>query len=351
MKEKILIIGGYGAVGSIIAENLSKVYPEKVMVAGRSLSKAQKLAVNLHQQVIPYQLDINSISDFSIFDDVQLVIMCLDQTNTDFVEYCISKGIHYIDISAQYKALKSIEGLNSFAAENQSSVVLSVGLAPGITNLLAQHAVHLLPNTESIDIFILLGLGEKHGEFAYKWTFNNIDSEYQISENGTKKNMKSFTKPIQTELLGKRQFYLFDFSDQHVLSDTLAVPRIETRMAFDVKWFTKLTAILRKLGITRLFKNEKVQDLAIKSFNNFTMGTDVYAVKIVAKDTSGNIKELSINGNNEGKITAIVATEMAMIVLNGNIPHGVFHSHQIAENIPEFLNNLKKYDKSYQLKI
>ncbi len=351
MKNKILIVGGYGAVGSIIADNLSKKFPSQIIVAGRNLSKAKKTAEKLHHKVIPYQLNINNITDFSILNDVHLVIMCLDQTNTDFVEYCISKNIHYIDISAQYKTLKSIENLKSLAIENKSTVVLSVGLAPGITNLLAKYATTELQNTTSIDIFVLLGLGEKHGEAAYKWTFNNIDSQYQLSENGKNKIMKSFTKPIQTELLGKRSFYLFDFSDQHVLLNTLQIPKVETRMAFDVKWFTNLTSILRKLKITKLFKNEKIQNLAIKSFHNFTLGTDLYAVKIIAKNKSGNTKELSINGNNEGKITAIVATEIAMIVLNNDLPHGVFHSHQIVKDIPLFLNNLKQYDSGFQLKI
>lgn len=351
MKEKILIVGGYGAVGSIIAENLSKEYPNLVIITGRSFFKAEKMAEKLDHKVIPYQLDINNITDFSILDDVTLVVMCLDQVNTDFVEYCISQSIHYIDISAQYETLKSIGNLHSLAVQHQSSVVLSVGLAPGITNLLAQYAAFQLENTKSIDIFILLGLGEKHGEFAYKWTFNTMDSEYLLSTNGTEQVMKSFTKPIETDLLGKRNFYLFDFSDQHVLADTLNIPRIQTRMAFDLRWFTKLTAILRKLRITKLFKNETIQNLAIKSFNNFPMGSDVYAVKVVAKDHSGNPKEVSITGNNEGRITAIVATEIVLFLLNDNVPNGVFHSHQIIKDIPLFLSNLKKYDSGFQLKI
>jgi saccharopine dehydrogenase-like NADP-dependent oxidoreductase len=351
MKRKILIVGGYGVVGSFIAECLMKMYPHQVIIAGRSFSKAQAKAEEFQNKVIPQQLDINNLKDFSVLNEVELVIMCLDQQNTDFVEYCISKGISYIDISADYQNLQKIEKLHCLAEQNNSTVVLSVGLAPGITNLLAQYVVSQMQNVESIDIFVLLGLGEKHGDHAYRWTFDNVDSNYTLKIHDEEKTLKSFTQPLKTNLSGSRNFYLFNFSDQHVLLNTLDVPKVQTRMAFDVEWFTELTAFLRKLRITRLFRNKKVQDFAIQSFKNFPMGSDVFGVKVIAKDKNGNSKSVSVKGNNEGRITAFVAAEIAVLVLNENLPKGVFHSHQLVKDIPVFLNKLKNYDSGFQLNL
>ena len=351
MKRKILIVGGYGAVGSSIAERLMKVYPHQIIIAGRSFWKAQAKAEEFQNKVIPQQLDVNNSNDFSVLNDVELVIMCLDQQNTDFVEYCISKGISYIDISADYKNLQKIEKLHFLAEQNKSTVVLSVGLAPGITNLLAQYVVSRMENVESIDIFVLLGLGEKHGDHAYQWTFDNVDSNYTLKIHDEEKTVKSFTQPLKTNLSGNRNFYLFNFSDQHVLLNTLDVPKVQTRMAFDVEWFTALTAFLRKFRITKLFRNKKVQDFAIQSFKNFPMGTDIFGVKVIAKDKNGNSKGVSAKGNNEGRITASVASEIAVLVLNENFPKGVFHSHQLVKDIPMFLNRLKNYDSGFQLHI
>lgn len=351
MKGKILIVGGYGAVGSSIAERLMKVYPHQIIIAGRSFSKAQAKAEQLQNKVIPQQLDINNFNDFSILNDVELVIMCLDQQNIDFVEHCIYKGISYIDISADYQNLQKIEKLHCLAEQNNSTVVLSVGLAPGITNLLAQYVVSQMKNVESIDIFVLLGLGEKHGDHAYRWTFDNLDSNYILKIHDEEKTMKSFTKPLKTNLSGNRNFYLFNFSDQHVLLNTLDVPKVQTRMAFDVEWFTEVTAFLRKLNITRLFRNKKVQNLAIQSFKNLPMGTDIFGVKVIGKDKNGNSKGVSVTGNNEGRITASVAAEIAVLVLNEDFPKGVFHSHQLVKDIPTFLKKLKNYDLGFQLNL
>lgn len=51
-----------------------------------------------------------------------------------------------------------LEGLQAEAAESHLTTVLSVGLAPGLTNLLALLAKQLMDQTNAIDIFIMLGM-------------------------------------------------------------------------------------------------------------------------------------------------------------------------------------------------
>ncbi len=53
MKKNILIIGGYGSVGRVIASRLSERFPGQVIVAGRNIQKAKVLALELHQKVVP----------------------------------------------------------------------------------------------------------------------------------------------------------------------------------------------------------------------------------------------------------------------------------------------------------
>jgi len=81
------------------------------------------------------------------------------------------------------------------------------------------------------------------------------------------------------------------------------------------------------------------------------MGTDIFGVKVIGKDKNGNSKGVSVTGNNEGRITAFVAAEIAVLVLNEDFPKGVFHSHQLVKDIPMFLNKLKNYDAGFQLNI
>lgn len=342
MKDKILIIGGYGKVGSIVSKHLAQLYPDQIIVAGRSIEKAKKITNALLNGTIPLEFDVNNITNFEILSEVKLVIMCIDQNNTYFVEACINFGIHYIDITADECFITKIEALNKQAIKNNSSVILSVGLAPGITNILVKHCSNYFPKSKLIDIFILLGSGEKHGEAAYRWTFDNLHSSYVLGN--FSKPIRSFSLPKKTKLLGKRTFYTFNFSDQHTLSKTINTEKIITRMAFDSKLLTLFIRLLRNIGLTILFKNKKVQNCLIKLFSQSNIGSDLYAVKAVLEDTKGESYECSVVGNGEAKITAFVAVELANYLLKNKTKNGVNHVHNIVEDVPKFLENLKKYD-------
>lgn len=349
MRDKILIIGGYGKVGSIVSEHLSKLYLNKVVVAGRSFQKAKKLTDRILNGSIPYEFDIVKGEDSALLKQVTLVVMCIDQKNTNFVEKCITEGIHYIDITADYNFIEKIERLNNQAKLNSSSLILSVGLAPGITNLLAQHCANKFNEIKLIDILILLGIGEKHGDAAYRWTFDNLHSTYKVRN--FSHLIKSFTLPKKYNLLGSRTFYTFNFSDQHTLSKTINAEQIITRMAFDSKLLTLLIKWLRTSGITILFKNKTIQSTGIKLFSRFDIGSDLFAVKAVVENYKGEVYESSVSGNGEAEITAYVATEIAYYLLENEVSYGVNHVHNIITDIPLFLNRLKKYDETIKIEL
>ncbi|MDA3616648.1 saccharopine dehydrogenase family protein [Polluticaenibacter yanchengensis] len=350
MKD-ILIVGGYGAVGKTISKILSREYPGKIIIAGRSHTKATAAAEELKERNLRTAvLDINNVQDFSFLNTTALVIMCIDQENSRFVEACIKMQVKYIDISANDQVLQKIEALNSNAISCQSTLILSVGLAPGISNLLVKHAANQLSAPIEAKINVLLGLGEKHGDNAYKWTFDNIHSNYSLKQNNQHIQVKSFTSPHKATLDKQRAFYLFNFSDQHALARTMDIPTIRTRLAFDINFITRLLAGLRKTGITTIFNNKKVQDLLLPLFSKAMFGTDKYGLNIEVTTTNNN-HQCILTGNGEGLITAYVAAETARYALENVLPHGVKHLHEIIADIPDFLNRIKTYDNTIKIRL
>ncbi|MEX2485147.1 MAG: saccharopine dehydrogenase NADP-binding domain-containing protein [Brumimicrobium sp.] len=347
--KKILIIGGYGKVGSIITQHLAECFPDKIVVAGRNLEKAQQLAEILNYKITPYQFDISNPTNPKILSEIGLVIMCIDQENTDFISLCIDKKIHYVDITANQKFVEKAEILHSKAKQNSTTIALSIGLAPGITNLLAQHCIEQLPSSKFIDIFILLGLGEKHGEAAYRWTFDNIHTTYKLSNE--LKTVKSFTLGKKTQLVGTRKFYSLNFSDQHIMGKTKNIHQVITRVAFDSKLLTRCIALLRKIGLTKIFRNKKIQSILITLSSKLNFGSDIFAVKVISENTRKQKYECSLQGKNEGRITAFVAVEVVRYLMNSNNSHGVQHLHHFINEIPEFLHGLKQYDNSLEIKL
>ncbi|WP_161487845.1 hypothetical protein [Paenibacillus glacialis] len=54
-----------------------------------------------------------------------------------------------------------------------------MGLAPGITNLLAREAERQLCMTEEIEIAVMLGLGDAHGKAEIEWTVSSLGARFE----------------------------------------------------------------------------------------------------------------------------------------------------------------------------
>jgi len=350
---KILIVGGYGAVGRVVSTTLGNLFPGEVIVAGRNFQKAKEFSSELDHKVMPLELDITSISkDEERLANVYIVIMCIDQKNTHFVTQCIQRGIHYIDITANYKFLSKIESLDNEAKNHNSTVVLSAGLAPGITNLLAKQCQSMIPDMRYADIYIMLGLGEKHGEAAFRWALEDLNDQFYIKEEGEKKQVRSFEdgkKTIFPNRLGERTAYRSNFSDQHVIPKTLKIDSASTRMCFDSAVMTCLYALLKKSGLSRILKLRIVQSFMIYLLQLFRFGSDQFVVKVEAGNNrkQGALYECSISGNGEGNITGLVAAKVAEKLYMSLFSPGVFHIEQLFNPL-EFTESLDCNDLKFE---
>lgn len=336
MSGKILVVGGYGSVGRTISVALGDRFPGKVIAAGRNYAKAKELAETTGMKVLPLEFDALSLrEDDRLPDGVSLVVMCLDLPGTAFAQKCLRQGIHYVDISASHELLSQIELLDVQAKQCNATLVLSVGLAPGLTNLLTAHCKSKFQRIERADIFILLGLGEAHGEAAIRWTIENLSSTFSVREKGVAKQVASFGEGKQTVFphgIGGRTAYRFNFSDQHVLPRTLQIPSVSTWICFDSALITSLFAFYKKVGLLGMLRFRLVRELLVKLFKTLHFGSDIFVMKVDAQgtiDKRDTLYECSASGHGEGLGTAIIASEVAeWLFTNSSVP-GVFHIEQL----------------------
>jgi saccharopine dehydrogenase (NAD+, L-lysine forming) len=336
MDDKILIVGGYGNVGRMIALELVDLFPGRVIVAGRNYDKAAKLAESTGMKALPMRLDVGNAGEgHTLPDDIRLVIMCLDLPDIIFVKNCLMRGIHYIDITANYGLLFRIESLDSEAKENDATAVLSVGLAPGLTNLLAAQCKSRLGRIERADIFILLGLGEAHGEAAIRWTIENLNRTFSVQENGIARQVESLGEGKRTtfpEGINKRTAYRFNFSDQWALPRTLGIPSVSTWLCFDPALMTTLFALCKKTGLLGMLRFKAVRELMVRIFKTLHFGSDIYVVKIDAEGRETSC-ECAVSGHGEARCTALIASQVAARLFAGSFPPGVFHIEQLFDPV------------------
>lgn len=192
IKDQIWVVGGYGQVGQMICTQLGKLFPGKVWAAGTRMNRAEEFSRSTGGAVLPLQLDVTKPVEPSMLRPVKLVIMCVDQSDTRFVEACAQAGTDYIDISAKYDFLAQVEQLHTKMQRSQSTAILSVGLSPGVTNLLVREATMHMDQVEEADITVMLGLGEKHGKAAVEWTVDQMNATYQVMQKGKPAEVQSF---------------------------------------------------------------------------------------------------------------------------------------------------------------
>lgn len=350
---KILIVGGYGGVGRTIAKILSGEFPRRIVVAGRSYDRASQLSVELGHLVSPMELDISSKAlPAAVLDNVALVVMCVDQADTTFVEECIRRGIDYIDITASYDFQSKLEQLDEEAKTYGSTVVLSVGLAPGLTNLLAAYSKSGTEAVEHIDLFVLLGLGEDHGEAAVRWTIENFNTEFSIRDAGGPRRVRTFREGKATLFpggLGTRKAYRYNFSDQHVIPRTLGIDSASTWLCFESALVTRSLAILERLGILTLLRFRMIRNIIVGLLRSFQFGSEVFVVKAVAysqSDMEHPAFECAIIGEGEGRATAIVASNVASLIYKSTLSSGVFHIEEVVK-AGAYLQELEAEDMSF----
>jgi saccharopine dehydrogenase-like NADP-dependent oxidoreductase len=350
----ILVVGGYGQVGQAVARSLAPIFPGQVVIAGRSRVNAEAFAAALGNGVQATGFELAEGAQHPLLARARLVIMCVDQDGTELVERCLAAGIDYIDVTAKQESLASFERLDTLARRNGSTALLSVGVAPGLTNLLAAHAAGQFDRVAKMDLFLMLGAGDEHGEAAIGWMLDNLDGGFDVFQDGRLRRVRGFGEHARVRFPGpsrERRAYRFNFPDQRVVARTLAIPTVSTWMCFDSALLTSVMGLASRLRLSRLLRRPVIRRGAIRSLRAVHLGSDACAILARAEGFTGTgpaTREFALSGRREAELTGLVAAEVARLLLSGHRPGGVLHVEQFVQP-GDFLRRLSAVRPGLQL--
>ncbi len=76
LKDKILVVGGYGQVGRYVTLELITTFPKKIIVAGRNLEKANSFAREYNNLFETQKIDIYDLENITeATKNVKVVVM------------------------------------------------------------------------------------------------------------------------------------------------------------------------------------------------------------------------------------------------------------------------------------
>lgn len=139
--KRVLIIGGYGNFGSFISRSLAKQANINLVIAGRSLNKAQSLAKEISAEAVVIDIHDNLETRLQeIKPDIVIHTSGPFQSQGyDVAEACIQCGAHYIDLADGREFVSGIGDLDEKAKQAGTLVVSGASSVPCLTSALIDY--------------------------------------------------------------------------------------------------------------------------------------------------------------------------------------------------------------------
>lgn len=279
----VLVLGGYGAVGKHIVDAL-RVEGVDTAAVGRDPRRAD-VTLDLS--------DHDAVAD--VFGGAQVVVNASGSEDLAVARLSAERGIPFVDISATSTYTQELERVSG-------PVLLGVGIAPGLSGLLAREVFSAA--TTELDVAIGLGAGEKHGTAATEWTYGLLGRKFDDPDGSSVLNFtrrKSIDFPREA---GYRSFPSLraDFADQHRLTAELGVP---------VRTYLRLDSPVMTAGLAVLTRVPRLAALS----PSVMPGGDRWA--IVARDAEG--RAAWATGRLQSVATAVIAAWAAKAVVDKRI--------------------------------
>lgn len=142
---RVLLIGGRGFIGARTRAALDRVAGVETTVAGRRAVPGRFVRV-----------DLNDPSTFSVFNDFDVIVNCSDSLTASpdgAIRHCLNAGNIFIESAAEPGVIeRALVEHRADQASSPGTVLLGMGLFPGISNLLARAAWEACEGADTIEV-------------------------------------------------------------------------------------------------------------------------------------------------------------------------------------------------------
>ncbi|MGH1457248.1 MAG: saccharopine dehydrogenase NADP-binding domain-containing protein [Alphaproteobacteria bacterium] len=157
MTSRILIIGGYGNFGSYISKTLAQENNITVIIAGRSIEKAQRFIKTIEAANTPEAAALDITKNLekalqTIKPDIVIHTSGPFQGQSyDVAGSCINARAHYIDLADARDFVAGITALDKLAKDKGVLVISGVSSVPCLTSALVDYYLPQFETLESLD--------------------------------------------------------------------------------------------------------------------------------------------------------------------------------------------------------
>lgn len=313
----VLVVGGYGVVGTQICEMLSERHPQMVvMVGGRALDKAQAVAGRI-KGAVAVRVDLNDTDPLAGLAQLpDAVVVAVTDSHDRLLMAATRRGIAIVDIT---RWSKRIEDAQALLAETRlrAPVVIASGWMAGAVGIVAAAYRDPAAAARQIDLDMLFSLADKAGPDSVSG-FVDMNLPFLVWEAQRQREVKGFSdaKTVHFSEGRKATTFRYNSPDQMTLVQTGHAQGMSSRMAFDSGFTTWLMAILARSGLWGRLS----RDLRKKLLYNPGAGA-AHEFIVTIRDGKGERRVLVKDPLGQTHLTsAAVVTQVARVLgLNGRL--------------------------------
>lgn len=323
--EDLLIVGGYGVVGQLIAAQTAPLFPGRVVIAGRSIGKAEETCRVLGHGTRPRAFDMaDAHAVASALPGVGAVMVCVAQRTPHLIQAAAELGLAYTDLSPRLAFWSGIGELAQTARRTGARILLGTGLSPGVSNVMARQLAHELGGVDRIQTAIFLSLGDTYGPDSLRHVFESLDHPFEVHEDGHSRHAQPFGEPLRVTFpapVGTRVTYTFPWSDVVYYPKTLGARSAVGRFALDPAWLGSAAGLLARAGLLPRVAAAALggdDSKALRWLKQHYAQRDDFAL-VVEVEAGRRTRSMSLAGKKQARVTATAAAEMLRMLASREI--------------------------------
>jgi saccharopine dehydrogenase-like NADP-dependent oxidoreductase len=258
-RKKIIVLGGYGAVGSRICTAIARIPYVECVIAGRNPKRAQYLAKLISASILKIDLADERSIQRELADAFLVINAAGPFQNQPLVapEFCASAGIHYIDINDDRHYHNEVLRQNAIAKRNGCLLVTGAASLPALASLLVDSLSQYFDKIDEIHVCAAVGNKVPVGRAGAYSLLLKIGTRARMKLGGRWGELPCWTKPVRLRFpgsLGKISTYIYDipaidhFSRHYGTRE--ATFRMGLQLAF-VNYGLALLGWLRRKGLLK----------------------------------------------------------------------------------------------------
>lgn len=256
---KVLILGGFGFMGSSVARDLIKSnQTTEVILTGRRVHMDNvHSSVQNSRKVSTQIVDIlNFQALVQVIRGVDVVINCVGpfyKFGINTLKAAIEAKTNYVDICDDYDVIREVFALDQVAKEAGISACVGFGGGPGTTNILAKYAADKLDKVDEIRILWVVGLNDPSGAAALSHGFHMFEGDVPQFIDGSWVDVPAFSDAEEVDFLeptGKCEVYYVGHPEPITLPRYIkGVREVICKGGFAPFWANQMIMDLRRRGL------------------------------------------------------------------------------------------------------